>query len=69
MSMLKFFFNHSKNSKENESVGGHPFSDPLRHPALQAMSLSQLADLPLMPENLGRPMPLREIAIPNKRCA
>lgn len=69
MSMLKFFFNHSKNSQDNEGVGEHPSSDPLRHPELQTMSLSELADLPLMPENLGRPVPVPEVAIPDRKCA
>lgn len=55
MSILKFFFSHPlEGDREQES-------DPLRHPMLAAMSLEELADLPLMPENLGRPMDKRTI--------
>ena len=69
MSMLKFFFNRRKNAKGDERVDDRSFSDPLQHPELRAMSLSQLADLPLMPENLGRPTPVREAAVLRKICA
>jgi hypothetical protein len=48
MSILKLFFNHLLDE------GREPQTDPLQHPALAAMSLEELADLPLMPENLGR---------------
>lgn len=48
MSILKLFFNHLLDEdRERED-------DPLSHPVLEAMSLEELADLPLMPENLGR---------------
>jgi hypothetical protein len=47
MSLMKFFF--------SRPVLQNPIdTDPLQHPALAAMSLQELADLPLMPENLGR---------------
>ncbi|MEF0939687.1 hypothetical protein [Rhizobium sp. BR 362] len=48
MSILKIFFNHLLHDN------GEPEDDPLQHPVLAAMSLKELADLPLMPENLGR---------------
>lgn len=48
MSILKLFFNHLLDEDRE------PQADPLQHPALAAMSLEELADLPLMPENLGR---------------
>jgi len=55
MSILKLFFSHLlKEAREEES-------DPLQHPTLAAMSLEELADLPLMPENLGRPMDKRTV--------
>jgi hypothetical protein len=47
MSLMKFFFSH-------QVPQSHVGADPLQHPALAAMSLTELADLPLMPENLGR---------------
>ncbi|PST63873.1 hypothetical protein [Rhizobium sp. SEMIA4064] len=47
MSILKLFFNHLPRDNNERD-------DPLQHPALAAMSLEELADLPLMPENLGR---------------
>ncbi|MBB3288407.1 MULTISPECIES: hypothetical protein [Rhizobium] len=54
MSILKLFFNHlQEEDREQEN-------DPLQHPMLASMSLEELADLPLMPENLGRPI--------DKRC-
>jgi hypothetical protein len=47
MPLMKFFF--------SRPVLQNPIdTDPLQHPALAAMSLQELADLPLMPENLGR---------------
>ncbi|WFU09813.1 hypothetical protein QA646_02795 [Rhizobium sp. CB3090] len=55
MSILKLFFNRLlEEDCEQES-------DPLQHPMLAAMSLEELADLPLMPENLGRPMDKRTV--------
>lgn len=55
MSILKLFFSHLlEDDRERES-------DPLQHPTLAAMSLEELADLPLMPENLGRPLDKRTI--------
>ncbi|MGY5779441.1 hypothetical protein [Rhizobium sp. LEGMi135b] len=55
MSILKLFFSHPlEDDRERES-------DPLQHPMLAAMSLEELADLPLMPENLGRPLDKRTI--------
>lgn len=55
MSILKLFFSHlMEDGQEAEN-------DPLRHPALAAMSLEELADLPLMPENLGRPLDKRSV--------
>ncbi|MGV1790827.1 hypothetical protein GR212_27690 [Rhizobium lusitanum] len=61
MSILKFFFSHPLEG-DGEQEG-----DPLQHPMLAAMSLEELADLPLMPENLGRPMDKR--AIQPEECA
>lgn len=61
MSILKLFFNHLLDEDRARE------DDPLSHPALEAMSLEELADLPLMPENLGRRMERRE-ACPNE-CA
>ncbi|MDE1992772.1 MAG: hypothetical protein KGI75_09730 [Rhizobiaceae bacterium] len=54
MSILKFFFTqlHEEDRASDQ--------DPLSHPALDAMSLDELADLPLMPENLGRNAETRE---------
>lgn len=55
MSILKLFFSHLlEEDREQEN-------DPLQHPMLAAMSLEELADLPLMPENLGRPMDKRTV--------
>lgn len=55
MSILKLFFGHLlEEAREQES-------DPLQHPTLAAMSLEELADLPLMPENLGRTMDKRTV--------
>jgi hypothetical protein len=48
MSLLQIFF-RSTTPSANAGEG-----DPLQHPDLAAMSLLELADLPLMPENLGR---------------
>jgi len=55
MSILKLFFNRLLEEDRE------PESDPLQHPMLAAMSLEELADLPLMPENLGRPMDKRTV--------
>ncbi len=55
MSILKLFFNHLLEEDRKSDI------DPLQHPMLAAMSLEELADLPLMPENLGRPMDKRTI--------
>ncbi|NKJ06992.1 hypothetical protein [Rhizobium sp. SG741] len=55
MSILKLFFSHLLDEAREEE------SDPLQHPTLAAMSLEELADLPLMPENLGRPMDKRTV--------
>jgi hypothetical protein len=51
MSMLKFFYNRSEDSRDIQPPDG---SDPLADPALAIMSQRELADLPLMPEHLGR---------------
>ncbi|AVA20735.1 MULTISPECIES: hypothetical protein [unclassified Rhizobium] len=48
MSILKLFLNHLLHDDSERQ------DDPLQHPALAAMSLEELADLPLTPENLGR---------------
>ncbi|PZM17225.1 hypothetical protein [Rhizobium tubonense] len=48
MSLLQIFF---RSIKSPANAGE---ADPLLHPDLAAMSLLELADLPLMPENLGR---------------
>ncbi|OCJ11693.1 hypothetical protein A6U86_01095 [Rhizobium sp. AC27/96] len=61
MSILKLFFSHLMEDEREAD------SDPLRHPALAAMTLEELADLPLMPENLGRPMDKR--AAQPEECA
>ena len=61
MSILKLFFSHLLDEARDEE------SDPLQHPTLAAMSLEELADLPLMPENLGRPMDKR--AVQPEECA
>ncbi len=55
MSILKFFFIQlfEKDHATDD--------DLLSHPALDAMSLDELADLPLMPENLGRATEKREV--------
>ncbi|WP_037153070.1 hypothetical protein [Rhizobium freirei] len=53
MSILKLFFNDLQDENRRQE------DDPLQHPLLAAMSLEELADLPLMPENLGRPMDKR----------
>ena len=53
MSILKLFFSHLMEDERQSEA------DPLGHPVLAAMSLEELADLPLMPENLGRPMDKR----------
>ncbi len=52
MSALKLFLKTfgSAAPAKNDSVP----RDPLLHPDLELMSLTELADLPLMPENLGR---------------
>lgn len=55
MSILKLFFSQLMEDKQEAEA------DPLRHPALAAMSLEELADLPLMPENLGRHMDKRSV--------
>ncbi|AGB70412.1 MULTISPECIES: hypothetical protein [Rhizobium] len=55
MSILKLFFNHLL-EEDREQEG-----DPLQHPMLASMSLEELADLPLMPENLGRPLDKRYV--------
>lgn len=55
MSILKLFFSHMLEEDRE------PHGDPLQHPMLAAMSLEELADLPLMPENLGRSMDKRTI--------
>jgi hypothetical protein len=64
MSMMKFFFSRPVWQSDIET-------DPLQHPALAAMSLLELADLPLMPENLGRvevaPHPACRPPSPRKR--
>ncbi|MDL2402225.1 hypothetical protein [Rhizobium mayense] len=61
MSILKFFFNTLPRD------AGEPEDDPLQHPALAAMSLEELADLPLMPENLGRKAEKQDARL--KECA
>ncbi|MFB2562261.1 hypothetical protein [Rhizobium sp. IMFF44] len=61
MSILKLFFNHLL-EEDCEREG-----DPLQHPMLASMSLEELADLPLMPENLGRPLDKR--CIQPEECA
>lgn len=55
MSILKLFFNHLLDEDRVRE------DDPLSHPVLEAMSLEELADLPLMPENLGRRMEERDM--------
>ncbi|MFS8044656.1 hypothetical protein [Rhizobium sp. BR 314] len=55
MSILKFFFNDLRDEDRERK------NDPLQHPTLATMSLEELADLPLMPENLGRPMDKRTV--------
>jgi hypothetical protein len=49
MSLLQIFFRHIL-----EYDGVDVEADPLRHPDLAVMSQRELADLPLMPANLGR---------------
>ncbi|MGG6894542.1 MULTISPECIES: hypothetical protein [Rhizobium] len=61
MSILKLFFNHLLDENRRRE------DDPLQHPMLAAMSLEELADLPLMPENLGRSMDKR--AVQPEECA
>lgn len=54
MFTLKFFSNSDRRSIA-DARGGILADDPLLHPDLARMSLDELADLPLMPEHLGRP--------------
>ncbi|MGO4439111.1 hypothetical protein [Rhizobium sp. RAF56] len=64
MFMLKFFSRQVDIVADHRGAGktASHFSwnysqlaaDPLSHPDLAAMSMNELADLPLMPENLGR---------------
>ncbi|MBB6483072.1 hypothetical protein [Rhizobium lusitanum] len=54
MSILKFFFNDLQDEDRERK------NDPLQHPTLAAMSLEELADLPLMPENLGREVEMQQ---------
>ncbi|TXI12738.1 MAG: hypothetical protein E6Q76_00320 [Rhizobium sp.] len=61
MSILKLFFTQHQNEDRKQE------RDPLQHPMLAAMSLEELADLPLMPENLGRPVDKR--AVQPEECA
>jgi hypothetical protein len=61
MSILKLFFNRLLHDD------GEPQDDPLQHPDLATMSLEELADLPLMPENLGRKAEGQEVRF--KECA
>jgi hypothetical protein len=65
VSLLKFFFSQSDLRKVADC-------DPLSHPDLANMSLQELADLPLMPENLGRtdlsPQPACRSDHPRSQC-
>jgi hypothetical protein len=52
MSLLQIFFRRIL-----EYDGVDVEADPLQHPDLAVMSQRELADLPLMPANLGRHLP------------
>lgn len=54
MSLFKFFLIGSKSAARPTGAILTPDGDPLQHPDLEIMSLTELADLPLMPANLGR---------------
>ncbi|NLR95355.1 hypothetical protein HGP17_00735 [Rhizobium sp. P38BS-XIX] len=61
MSIVKLFFSHLLDEARE------PDNDPLQHPLLATMSLEELADLPLMPENLGRQIESQQAHL--KQCA
>lgn len=70
MSMLKLFLINivPANWLAKDTIS--TIRDPLLHPDLDAMSLTELADLPLMPENLGRSRPQPGMVEPSLRpCA
>lgn len=69
MSLLQFFLTGRDSSRQRKSDVANALDDPLMHPDVQAMSLVELADLPLMPENLGRPVPHHPEPLPLAKCA
>jgi len=52
--LLQFLLRHAISGADNKHVDEYQSRDILLHPDLAAMSLTKLADLPLMPEHLGR---------------
>ncbi len=55
--MFKLFWKTDTAGERRKTAADPDTIDPLSHPDLKAMSLAELADLPLMPENLGRRPP------------
>ncbi|SCW30905.1 hypothetical protein SAMN02927900_00466 [Rhizobium mongolense subsp. loessense] len=60
MSLLKFFLTKASDAEAPEA------DDPLSHPEIAAMSLRQMADLPL---NYPAPKPTRYETRPFSKCA
>ena len=54
MFRIKFFFNAGTLRRKAGGEAAQTAADPLQHPDLAAMSMGELADLPLTPEHLGR---------------
>ncbi|KAA0699817.1 hypothetical protein DTW90_10790 [Neorhizobium sp. P12A] len=70
MSVLKLFLTHILPAKWLEEDTVSTSHDPLLHPDIRVMTLAELADLPLMPENLGRTIPQPVACLPERlRCA
>jgi hypothetical protein len=70
MSALKLFLSRMITTTPVESDRNSSRRDPLLHPDLEHMSLTELADLPLMPEHLGRAVELpASVKPPLLRCA
>jgi hypothetical protein len=69
MSMLKLFFINALSARRLDHDRADAF-DPLRHPDLDMMTMTELADLPLMPEHLGRDVSeIDVVATVDRRCA
>lgn len=54
MSAFKLYWSRIMPAGSTASDAPSLHRDPLLHPDLEHMSLTELADLPLMPEHLGR---------------